>query len=91
MPRQRGRVRLVDKLWSVSYRFALLAAIVSVPLFVIALIGGLGLKSLLVLGAALFWVVRARQLRGRAQAASRHRELRRRRLERERATHHRPS
>jgi hypothetical protein len=75
----------VSRFWTSAYWYDLLAAVVCAPLFVVALVGGLGWRSLVILGAAVFWAVLARFDRQRAQAAARHRELRRRRLDRESA------
>jgi hypothetical protein len=72
-------------LWSVAYAFDVLAVIACVPLFVVALVGGLGLASFAILGAGVFWAVMARYDRRRAGAAERHLALRQRRLERMRA------
>jgi hypothetical protein len=68
--------------WTWSWTYAVVAAAVGFVLFVAALAGGLGLKSLIILAAAAFWAVMARFDRRRARAAHRHRQLRRRRLER---------
>jgi hypothetical protein len=64
------------RFWAVAYGFDVIAAVASVPLFVVAVIGGLGLKSLAILGAGIFWAVMARYDRRRAHAADRHHELR---------------
>ena len=52
--------------------------------FIAALIAGVGLKSLAFLGAAAWWMLLSRYWAGKARDAKRHRELREKRLERER-------
>jgi hypothetical protein len=59
-------------------------AIGSAIAFVAALVTGLGLEALAFLGAGIWWLLFSRYWAGKARAAERHRELRRRRLERER-------
>jgi hypothetical protein len=77
-----GISTLVRRFWSMGRIYAMVAVVLCVGLFVAALLHGQGLKSFVVLGAAAFWVVRARNDGRRARAAQRHFELRRRRLQR---------
>jgi len=53
-------------------------------LFVGALAAGMGVKSLAFLGACIWWVFFSRFWARQARDSARHRQLRRRRLERER-------
>ena len=64
--------------------WGLLGAVACTGLFVVALVGGMGLKSLLFLGAGIWWLLFSRYWAKKARAARRHRDLRERRLERER-------
>jgi hypothetical protein len=59
-------------------------AAASLVAFVIALVAGEGWKSLAFIGAGIWWMLVSRYWAGRARAAHRHRELRNKRLERER-------
>jgi len=68
--------------WSFSRTYSVVAAAACVILFVVALVGGIGVTSFGVLAAAVVWVAMAKYESGRARAAHRHHELRRRRLER---------
>ncbi len=70
-------------LFTASRWYHLALAIASPVAFVIALVAGLGLQALAFVGAAIWWLLFSRYWAGKAQAADRHRELRRRRLERE--------
>jgi hypothetical protein len=56
----------------------------SVVAFVVALATGLGVESVAFLGAGLWWMLMSRYWTHKARAARRHRELRERRLDRER-------
>ena len=67
-----------------SSLWGLIGAAACTGLFVVALIGGMGIKSLIALGAAIWWLLFSRYWAKKARAAQRHRGLRRRRLERER-------
>jgi Flp pilus assembly protein TadB len=51
--------------WSVSYAYSLVAAVACVVLFVIALVEGLGIESVAILAAGVFWVLMAREDRRR--------------------------
>jgi hypothetical protein len=62
----------------------LVFALGSVVGFAVALLTGMGIKSLAFLGAAIWWMVLSRYWAKQARAARRHRELRAKRLERER-------
>ena len=80
-----GYPSAVHRWKAASYRFELILAALSLPLFVAAVVGGLGWRSLVILAAGVFWWVMARFSHRRATAAARHHELRRRRLERQAA------
>jgi hypothetical protein len=67
---------------STARTYSVVAAAACVVLFAVALIGGLGLKSLAILGAAVFWALKAKHDSARTRGNLRHRELRRRRLQR---------
>ena len=77
--------RALNVLWNLNYRFSQLGVVACLALFVIAIIGGLGWKSLVPLCAAVYWLLRARGDKSRMVASNRHHELRRSRLERDRA------
>jgi hypothetical protein len=62
----------------------LIAAVACTGLFATALIGGMGIKSLVFFGAGVWWFLFSRYWAKQARAARRHRELREKRLERER-------
>jgi len=71
--------------WYSAFRvWDLIAGALCLFLFVVSLIGGMGSKSLLFLGAGIWWLLFSRYWAGKARAARRHRELREKRLERER-------
>jgi tetrahydromethanopterin S-methyltransferase subunit C len=69
---------------AVSRDWDLVAAAVGLIAFVVAVVTGGGIKSLAFLGAAIWWLLFGRYWAKKSRAAQRHRELRRRRLERER-------
>jgi hypothetical protein len=72
----------MHRLWATEYRLDVARAIAAAVLFVGVLAAGFGAKSLIVLGAAAFWMLMARSDRRRARQARRHRELRERRRQR---------
>jgi hypothetical protein len=74
----------VARLFTAFRRWDLALAIGSAVAFVIALIAGLGLEALAFLAAGVWWLLLGRYWAGKASAAQRHRELRQKRLERER-------
>jgi flagellar biosynthesis component FlhA len=59
-------------------------AVAATIAFVIALVAGLGLEAFAFLGAGIWWLALSRYWTGKERAARRHRELRAKRLERER-------
>jgi hypothetical protein len=73
-----GRLYAAFRIWD------LIAAAACTILFVVALIAGMGIKSLLFLGAGVWWMLFSRYWAKQARAARRHRQLREKRLERER-------
>ena len=62
----------------------LIGAATCMGMFVVAPIAGMGAKSLIFLGAGVWWLLFSCYWASRARAARRHRELREERLERER-------
>jgi hypothetical protein len=62
----------------------LVLAVASVAAFVGALASGHGIQSLAFLGAGVGWLLVSHLWAGKARAAKRHRELREKRLDRER-------
>jgi hypothetical protein len=84
-PFARGYLANVLRFWAAAYRFDVIAAVVSVPLFAVAVLGGLGWRSLVILAAGGFWALMARFDRRRAHASARHHALYRRRRDRQSA------
>ena len=80
-----GKLQGVSRLYGWFQAYGLVLAAVGVIALVAALASGVGARSLAFLAAALFWLAVARYWGHRAAAAKRHRGLRARRLERERA------
>ena len=71
------------RLYAVFRRTDLVFAVASVVLFVVALVDGQGMRSFAFIGAGVWWMCLSRYWAGKARAAQRHRELRKKRLERE--------
>jgi hypothetical protein len=73
-----GQLFAAFRLWDVGL------AVAAVVAFVVALIMGVGVKSLAFLGAGIWWMLLGRYWRANARTAQRHREPRSQRLKRER-------
>ena len=68
--------------WSFNRVYSTVAVAVSVALFAAMIISGQGLKSVILLATAAFWIAMARYEARRARESHRHHALRKRRLER---------
>jgi len=68
--------------WSFNRAYSTVAVVLCVVLFFAMIASGQGLRSFIVLAAAVFWILMARYDARRARAAHRHHALRKRRLER---------
>jgi hypothetical protein len=58
-PRSGIQPEAMRSFWSVSYAFSLVAALCCVGLFVVALVKGVGVESVVILAAGAFWVLMA--------------------------------
>ena len=79
-----GDTSKIGRLYALFRGWDLVLALASVIAFVVALVTGLGIESLAFLGAGIWSMLFSRYWAKKARAAQRHRELRDRRLERER-------